>query len=188
MSRLSKRHRVLGGVLLSSLAFLASDWFMGTSPPASAKASNRQSAPDAAATAEWEDVSDLVNRLTSVQYASVADELAELDRDLFVPTAVVKEAFPAIALLPAEEEENVPASAAPPPPAFADVHRLSGVMLGANALAVIDNQLVPLRGVVDNHVLVDVQRDYVVLEDQETRERVTLTVERGPVKPQRNEP
>ncbi|MGD8453712.1 MAG: hypothetical protein PVJ57_18010 [Phycisphaerae bacterium] len=186
MSRLSKRHRMLGGVLLTALSFLAGDWYLKTGEPAKAQGAAHGSGGaggSGAIATRWEDVSGLVAQLTDTHYTSVADELASVDRDLFVPTAVVEEAFPVVEPVLSEAEEAAAAPPPAPPPSFEEVHRLVGVMIGAHPLAVIDDLVVPVGGVVDGHELVEVQRDYVVLKSRETGLLVRLTVASSPVNP-----
>jgi hypothetical protein len=175
--RISPRKRLLGGVLLLALGIWALDRFTGVGQPTPAQAGQQAPATGLPVTAEWQDVTELVARLTNTGYAPVASELRELDRDLFLPTAQIEEAFHRPVAEP-PPEEPADKQAAEPPQDFGTRHRLVGVMLGPNPMAVIDGHVLPLDSQVDGHALIQVARDYVVFRETATGAQVTLELER----------
>lgn len=184
MTKLAKRHRLLGGALLLAAGAWAVDHFTSGGPkPAQATPAptvgtattvNPTGGPVNAGPTSWTDVQTLVSRLTDTQYTSVDTELAALDRDLFRPTPLIDAAFtgPELDAAAREAEANQPAQ-----PPFEERHRLTGVMLGAKPLAIVDGQLLPLRSAFDEHVLVELRRDYVVFVRVADGARVRLDLE-----------
>jgi hypothetical protein len=145
-------------LVLASAAWLV-DRLTGSAQPRTAEAAPAQATPGQRAAA-WEDINALVACLTDVEYQSVADELGRLERDLFAPP---DEMLGAPLTIGPGDPADAPAQAPPAAP-FAERHVLQGVILGASPLAVIDDQLLGLNAVLEEHRLVQIHRDYVVLE------------------------
>jgi hypothetical protein len=177
MKRLSKRQRLLAGALLVAGAIAAIDRFTGGGPPAPARAREATEAAPPAAPAGWNDVNALVAKLTQSDYASVADELEQLERDVFVPTSSARAAFVANDPAPAEPTEP---PAAERQAGFLERHNLSGVVLGETPLAVVDEQLLSLFAQVDGFMLVQIERDYVVFQELGTDTRLVLELAARP--------
>lgn len=177
MRRLTKRQGLLAGGLALALVVLAADALTGRGAPAPAQAADTSAAPANAPT--WQDVSPLVQRLTSVEYASVAPQLGQLSRDLFRATPLMEAAF-----TPPEPPPDLLASAAAAEASerqgFDALHRLVAVMLGRKPLAVVNDRVVPVGGTIDGYVLIELGRDRAVFEESATGERVTLELPQRP--------
>jgi hypothetical protein len=106
----------------------------------------------------------------------VADEAIGLQRDLFVPSATVLGALAAAAPAPAPEPEPVEARVSVEE-GFRTRHKLLGVVIGQVRLAVIDNHLWPVGAELDGCRIIDIQRDYIVLQQVGTDIRATLRLE-----------
>ena len=63
---------------------------------------------------------------------------------------------------------------------FPERHTLVGVMIGGQALAAVDDQVIALGSELDGHMLVEVKRDYVVFVEPQTGERFVLALDQGP--------
>jgi hypothetical protein len=181
MKRLSARQRLLIGALLIAGLIAAADRLTRGGAPTPARAGQTAQTAPPAAPAGWNDVNALVARLTQTDYASVAGELEQLQRDVFVPTTAAGPMFSAA--------DPAPSAASPEPPPvepqvdFRDKHRLSGVMLGETPLAVIDDQLLALDAEVDGFTLVGIERDYVVFLQPGSELRVVLELAQRPKNP-----
>jgi hypothetical protein len=181
MKRLSARQRLLIGALLIAGLIAAADQFTRGGAPSPARAGQSAQTTPSAAPAGWGDVNALVARLTQTDYTSVAGELEQLQRDVFVPTTAAGAVF--------STADPAPAPAAPEPPPvepqvdFRDKHRLSGVMLGETPLAVIDDQLLALDAEVDGFKLVGIERDSVVFWQPGSGLRVVLELAQRPKNP-----
>ena len=179
MKRIPATQRMLIGVLtLAGLAW-AVDAYTGTTRPAAASAALSQVPVTVTGPANWEEVDEMVRRLTQISYDSVAEKLIGLNRDLFMPTPLIDAAC---APLPAPVEETAPETrdAAPPKPEFGALHELGGVILGESPLAVVDDRVLPLGAVLDGYILVELQRDYAVFQHLETQEQAVLELKKGP--------
>lgn len=179
MKRIPPRHKLLGGALTLALLIWAADSYLGGGPPP-AQASPAKTDTNSPEVAAWQDVSELVARLTCRHYTPIADALRRADRDLFLPTPQFEAAF-----APAEEFAADAAQEAEPDPAvdFAARHRLVGVLLGKQPLAVIDNHLLAVNAELDGHRLVEVHRDRVVFQRPNADGTVVLELQSGPQKP-----
>jgi hypothetical protein len=114
---------------------------------------------------------------------SLAEQVALLRRDVFLPAGEMEAALQET-LTAAVDPETGEAGADPRVPAsFRDRHVLVGVVLGSHPYAVIDDRVYTLYTVVDEHQLIEIQRDRVVLVNRQTREQVVLELPRGPEKP-----
>jgi hypothetical protein len=167
MRRISARQKLLAGALLLAGGIWAEDRLTGTGLPSKSQAQPGKAPAAGAGATTWQDVSALVAELTHAEYVSVAGELGESARDLFMPTGLVEDltgpAVSAAATQPSAEEASAAGEQA-----FHNHHRLRGVILGPSALAVIDDRLLPLRADVDGYRLVEIERDHVILEQPET--------------------
>lgn len=182
MKRLSKRQRLLAGAFLLAAGIAAIDRVAGRGSPVPATAGQTAPAAAPAAPAGWKEVDALVLQLTRVEYSSVADDLASLDRDVFVPTMAASTFLAATAEpVPADEPAEPPA--AEPQVSFVDQHRLSGVILGDAPLAVIDEQLMSVGAELDGFTLVQIERDYVLFAQSETETRIVLELAQRPKNP-----
>lgn len=171
--RLQRRHRLLLGALVLAATIWLFDRLSGGAGPQPAQAQGNDSAPAPTASLAWDDVNALVSRVVALRQGGDERRLPETARDLFQPSAL-------LAQLLAATEAPVP-SAAESPPAdtpgdFGARHRLSGVVLGAEPLAVVDDVVVGLGAVLDGHTLVSVERDAVVFEETATGVRLRLTL------------
>jgi hypothetical protein len=182
MTQITGRQKLLGGAALLAAVVWAVDWFAGGGRPAPAQASPSAAEQSSTTQPAWQDVNDLVARLTSRRYVPVADELDELPRDLFLPTPLIESA-----LGRAEPEEtdqpDQPNDSKRSEPDFASRHKLVGVMLGTAPVAVIDEHMVPLNTDFDGYTLTEIQRDYVVFSRPGGEDRVVLKLQPGPKTP-----
>lgn len=170
MKRPKKRQRLL----ISAACLALVGWLLDSAlrdGPTEAQAGS--STDGTRQTVRWQDISGLIERYTHVQYESLARELAALDRDLFVPTPAITARLFERPIDDDGEAEQAAAERA----AFSDRHRLTGVVLGRQPLAVIDGQVVRSGDRLDGHHVLEVQRDSVVLECDITKLRVVLSME-----------
>jgi hypothetical protein len=181
MKRLSATQRVLGGALLALVAFWLFDHFTGRSRPAAAQGKPARTEMASGKSVAWPDLSDRVAHLTRPAYASVATELNQVARDLFIPVPAAQQAL--AASVPHDETPPPPEEPAPPKPSFESRHKLAGVIIGHNSLAVIDDRLFGIGAVLDGYRLVEVHRDFVRLCDTDTGKLVTLTLQQRPGNP-----
>ncbi len=173
MKSVSPVQRLLIAVLVLASAAWLVDRLTGSAQPRTAEAAPAQVAP-ALRAAAWEDINALVARLTNVEYQSVADELARLERDLFAPPEQMLGAPPAAGADGLADDESAGPVQTPPATPFAERHVLHGVILGTSPLAVIDDQLLSLDAVLEEHRLVQIRRDHVVLEHIASGAQVSL--------------
>lgn len=179
MMRLSKQQRVLLGALGLAVVVWVGDMLTGSGEPKTAEAAASTVAAAPQQTAEWHDLSADIARLTSGTYTSAAGELEPLQRDLFQPSPLMVEVFS-----PQESEEEeaqeaaavVPLATSNPGDDFAARHVLSGVMLGSSPIAVIDDQLVPLKTTIEDYILIEINRDQVVFQHSTSDAQVVLEV------------
>ncbi len=175
MKRIPMRHGVLGAALLLAALVWAFDAFTRGGPAA---ARGAQATPLAAPVLEidWKQVGELVERLRRRDYEPVADEATRLQRDLFVPSVTVLSALAAAAPAPPPEPGPVEARVSVEE-GFRTRHKLLGVIVGKVPLAVIDDRLWPVGAELDGCRVIDIQRDYVVLQQIGTDIRATLRLE-----------
>jgi hypothetical protein len=180
VKKFSPTQRILTTVLALALAGWAIDACLHGGSPRPAKAATAPAAPQAAPPSETEDSGQLVERLLSDKYTPITAELAQLERDLFLPTPLMQAAtLPA----PEPEEQPDPADGPPPAPDFASTHVLTGVIIGRVPLAQVDGLLLPLGAVLDGCTLVEIRRDFVVFERSDHQERVTLELKQRSANP-----
>jgi hypothetical protein len=175
MSGFGTRRRILAGGLVVAVAALALDWYTRVGTPEEARAGQSARGQAARAPDDWDDLSAQVERLTGNSYVSVAGELAQLDRDLFVPTMVVESEF---AVEP-EEEDAAEREARQTAVEEAARPELGGVVLGSRPLAVIDDQVVQLDSDFGGYRLVELGRDFAVLLDLDSGEKLRLELTRN---------
>ncbi|MCK4340091.1 MAG: hypothetical protein KAY37_00015 [Phycisphaerae bacterium] len=178
MRRLSNRQRVIGGALVLAVLVWVADWLIGDGPtPLQAG----QAAPlqTQVVTAKWRDVTDLVARLTEAEYASVAEELDQLQRDLFMPSMLIESVFSVE--VPEEPPEPITVKESEVPELdFATRHKLEGVVIGSRPLAVIDDRVLPLNSDLEGYTLIGVQRDGVIFRHSITQVLIRLELEQRP--------
>lgn len=183
MTHLTRRQRMLMGAFGLAAAVWAVD-ALTRGGPAPAQATQPGGAAPPAPQVEWQDLGGLVNQLTHAGYTSVAPELDNLVRDLFVPTPLLEPELPATELVEPDDSATEPPDVAPVPEVpFAQRHRLAGVLVGRSPLAMIDDQLVPLNSDIDGFTLIEVHRDSVVLRERSSGQVVTLALTEGPGNP-----
>jgi hypothetical protein len=184
MKRPFTRRCLFGGALVVAAAVWAFDRLAGDRQPRAAQAARSAAAPlPAAALAGCQPVADLVGRLAGSDYVPVAEELNRLERDLFLPTAAIKEAVAPHAPAPGEAVAATAGNEAAVASDFRTRHKLNGVLVGDTPLAVVDNRVLAIHSDLDGYTLTDVQRDYVVFRNASTGERLTLELEPGPRTP-----
>ncbi len=98
--------------------------------------------------------------------ASIATELEQLDRDLFVPSRRLVTALD-------QASENSAESAATSAPAPVEVpfdqrHVLEGVILGPRPLAVVDGRVLAIGAVLEEYTLERIERDAAIFRDADT--------------------
>jgi len=170
MRRLSPRQWVLvGALVLAGLVWAADALTRGGPAPAQAAAAGG-SAP--APIAEWAEVERMVERLTRREYESVAEALATLDRDLFVPTDAAAQVLTAAGAAPEPESQQVSEAEE-----FRSRHRLDGVVLGQMPVAVIDGRVWPLYRELDGYRLVEIRRDSAVFQKVGGDARIVLILQ-----------
>ena len=181
MKRFSPQQRVLGGALLLAVGLWAVDAFSGGARVTLVRAASGSTPapPPAPTSPDWKDIDVLVARLTRSAYTPAREELGRLERDLFVPTARLEAACappepPPIEVPTSESAPPVPASQ----PEFQTRHKLTGVVIGPNPLAVVDQTVLRLNSDLEGYTLIEVQRDYVVFRQAGTDERVVLSLQR----------
>ncbi len=111
------------------------------------------------------------------------EELNRLERDLFLPSAAIKEAVAPRAPAPVDAVAATAGNEAAAVSDFRTRHKLNGVLVGGTPLAVIDNRVLAIHSDLDGYTLIDVQRDYVVFRNASTGARLTLELEPGPRTP-----
>jgi hypothetical protein len=183
VKRWSSTQRILVGALALAVAGWGLDALTRSSGPRPARGADSGEGVQPATAAGVEDSAQLVQRLLSRDYASVAAELDRTERDLFVPTPLMQVAT---APQPVPGEEPEPPSDLNAEPDFPSKHVLTGVIIGHTPLAQVDGRLLPLGAVLDGHTLVEIQRDGVVFADSESPARVTLELKRPATNPSRN--
>lgn len=181
--KLTSRQRLLFGALGVAGLVGVVDWFTRSGPRVAAAQPVRVSS-EPSQSVRWKDVGDAVEKLTGAHYSPAADKLAELDRDLFLPTPLLRETFHepepepdevARAQLEAEVEKKQAE--------FVAVHSLDGILLGQKPFAVIDGRLFTVGSLIDGHLVAQVHRSHVVLEHAATRQQVTLYLKERPEEP-----
>lgn len=180
MKRLSQRQRLVCGALAGAGLIWAVDALTRDSTPSAALAgpSTAAAGPSAPAVV-WQDVSATIAALTEEGYVSVANELERLERDLFVPTALIDAALRSAEELEAEQAAAVK-SEQDEAAEFRGRHRLVGVMLGRRPLAVVDDEVLALQGELDGWRLADIQRERAVFLHPQLGIQVVLELEQGP--------
>jgi hypothetical protein len=179
MKRISAKNGALVGALLLVGAIWVFDHSSGGSRPETLQAAQSTGDAQPVVTLDWEPVAETVEQLTRGDYTSVIDELDRLEHDVFLPgpeltfTTTLDE-LEGAGLAAVAEPEDVAAT-----PGFAARHKLPGVVVGVQPLAVVDGLVLPLNSDLDGYMLVDVQRDYVVFADAASGERVTLELKRN---------
>jgi len=180
MKRLNRTQRLLAAALVLAVGIWAVDSLTRGGGPRQANA--QQSAETTVpAPADWGDVAKLVERLTRSEYAPVATGLAQVERDLFLPTPAIERVILEASPPPEEERGAPPAEQAEPE--FPDRHQLLGVMLGTTPLAVVDDLVVPRHAMLDGHVLIELHQYHVVFAEPATGKRFTLTLEAQTARP-----
>ena len=186
MRSLAKRQRVLGGALLVALAIWAVSSWIGPDKPAAVLAKQSGLVDEKlTATADTldgpQELDAFIEKVTRSDYRSVAGELDMIGRDVFVPTSLLTSAiYPPREVSLMTLEAEAPAEEAEAQKSFPERHTLVGVMIGGQALAAVDDQVIALGSELDGHVLVEVKRDYVVFVEPQTGERFVLALDQGP--------
>lgn len=176
MIKLTQRRRLLGGVLLIAAGFWVADHLGGGgTKPRPAQAAPTPDAAPPLTVGEWPEVGELVASVTRPPYQPVEPELDRLPRDLFAPTDHVERMLAQSVPTPPPESQPAPTAG----PSFAERHTFSGILHGARPLAVVDQRVLPLQAELDGHVLIEIQRDYVIFRPVAGGADVKLTLRRG---------
>ena len=176
MKPVSRRHKLIGGVLAIVSAACALDMLTGEPgpSPADAATSIAQATHAAELPPDPDDLETLIESLTHEPAARTRLPFERVRRDLFVPTGRFRAALTSViaekAAADAREHEGVPQRPLP----FEARHELRGILTGPVPLALIDGLLVRRGADIDGYRLVEIHADAVVL--QQGRERVTLRV------------
>ncbi|MEW6251953.1 MAG: hypothetical protein AB1716_15030 [Planctomycetota bacterium] len=160
MSRLTGRQRLLAAALGLAVLVGVVDRLRGGPAPAQADPTSQPAAAGALPAplpADWNSVRKLVAQLTEAHYAPLDVELAALERDLFARPATA----PEVGAAGADPQTQPAAGAATAKPGFAEKHKLLGVFLARQPVAVVDDQLLVTGAELDGHRLVRVSRDCV---------------------------
>ena len=168
MKRWSPTQRILVGALALAMTGWGLDALTRSSGPSPAQGAASGEGVQPATGAGTEDAVQLVQRLLSREYTSVAAELDRTERDLFVPMPLMQTATTPQPL-PGEEPE--PSSELNPEPDFPSQHVLTGVIIGHTPLAQVDGRLLPVGAMLDGYTLVEIQRDCVIFADSESLAR-----------------
>ncbi len=171
--RLQRRHRLLLGALVLAVTIWLLDRLSGRTGPQPAQAKGNGTAPAPTTSLAWDDADALLRRLAALRADGDERRLPETARDPFQPSALLAQLLPATEVPMPSGAESPPADT---PGNFGARHRLAGVVLGAEPLAVVDDVVVGLGAVLDGHTLVAVERDAVVFEETATGVRVRLTL------------
>ncbi len=161
MSRFSARQRLVISGLFVTLVVGLLDRLAGHNAPEPAQAAPTSAPVTSAPSADWSSVNALIARLTGSQYTPLGPQLDAPRRDLFRPSPALA-ALAAPAPAPGEQSAAASQPAAATQPAFAARHKLSGVILARQPLAVIDGRLLAPGDVLDGLPLREVRRDRVV--------------------------
>ncbi len=175
MTRLSKRHKLIGGVLgLVGAAWAVDLLTGGPGPsPASAAPSLPVAAESIALPPDPADLASIIESLGDDRTSRAPRRFDGVERDLFVPTPQMEAAL----ALTSGTRSTPPEPAAVPaaePIRFDARHELQGVLTGRVPLALIDGRLCPCGTEIDGYRLVELQRDYAVFQRGDSR--VTLRV------------
>lgn len=177
----SLRRMLVSGLLLS-LGVWAADQLWGrgapkavsAAPSPGALATPGKPAPAGSATrVEERKALPLATRLLPKPYASLAERLSSVPRDPFTPSPLLD------ALL---NPAPVPALPAAPPPAedpaaaFRAAYQLEGVVLGPQALAVVNGRVLIAGAMLDGWQLVRVERERVTFRRPGEQTEVVLIV------------
>ena len=176
MKAVSRRHKLIGGVLGIVSAAWAIDMLSGGPGPSPAEAgpSPALTSGPAALPPDPADLEALIEALQRDQGTRSTLPFEQVKRDLFVPT----ERFEAV-LVPVvgEDSEGEPEGELQPAEGLAPFetrHELQGVLTGRVPLALIDGLLLREGAEIDGYRLVEIHADFVVL--RQGREQVTLRV------------
>lgn len=183
MSRLNPRHRLLLGVLALAAGAWGIDAYTRGGTPRSAVAQGSSASAQGGALPQWEALDRQIAQLTGRTHVSLAEQVARLRRDVFLPAGGMELALQETLTASADPESGGAGADPRVPLGFEDRHVLVGVVLGSHPYAVIDDRVYTLYTVVDEHQLIEIQRDRVVLVDRQTRDQVILELPRGPEKP-----
>jgi hypothetical protein len=189
MKRITAKRGVLAGALVLAAVVWLLDRSSDNNHPAAAQAGQSGALladrrDGGLARADWEPATALVDRLMRDEYVPVAEEPKRTGRDLFVPTKTVEDAVAAANPVPGpgatEASREAPAVAEQD---FRTRHKLMGVTVGGNPLAVVDGRVLPLNAELDGCTLIEVQRDSVVFQETRTGVRITLELAQRPKTP-----
>lgn len=174
MKRVSRRTVLPLGAVLVAVAIWTADNYWGGGPRVASAAPGAAAKQGSGTPVPHVDLAALRNRLLPPAYQSVASELDAIQRDAFAPLAQ----FAPQPVPPEVVSEEPPGPPAPAPEeviaAFRARHRLTGVMLGSEPLAVIDQDVVPLRSELDGFRMIEISRDTATFEGLSGEGRVTL--------------
>lgn len=182
MKRGTSLRRMLVSGLLLSLGVWAADQLWGRGapkaasavPPSGAAAVPGNPAPAGGATsADVRKALPLATRLLPRPYASLAERLASVPRDPFTPSPFLDALLnPAPAPAPAAALPPVEDHAA----AFRAGHQLEGVVIGPQALAVVNGQVLRVGAMLDGWQLVRVERERVTFRKPGEKLELVLVV------------
>lgn len=157
--RLRKR-LILGAAGTVGAAFLGDTLFLRPQPSSAAA---KPSGPAAPAVSPAQDplpsVDEAIAWLTSPEPAADPPPWETLAQPFADPIEMQRAAAEA-AQAAVEESEPPPA---PPPAAFADLHKLTGIIWSRNAIAIVDGQRCSVGSWIDDHQVIRIQKDRVLL-------------------------
>ncbi len=171
----SRRHRILGGLLLAALLALIVDMFAGAPASAPAKPAPVPEQPDAQAemTGVLEQAQTLLDRLRAQKTtaADVPQHPPQTLRDLFHTNRAAwphpQETTQAVTeIKPPASHGPAPIEPAPAPPPFTQRHKLRGIVCGPAPLALIDETIVSRGAAIDGYRVIEIRRDRVRLQGE----------------------
>jgi hypothetical protein len=166
MMQLSRRHMLIGGVFgLVSVAWTI-DTLTGGAGPSSADAalSPTVATESSARLPDPPDLDRVIRALRNDDATRGPLPFGEATRDLFVPTPWME-----TALASASGASPLPTEPSAEPHPFDARHELQGILTGRVPLALIDGRLCRQGAEIDGYRLVELHRDYVVFERDESR-------------------
>ncbi len=176
MKPIPMKQRVLFGALLLAAGIYLVDTLTGGAEPRPANAAPAAQ-PQLPSIGPWQDVSGLIARLTAGRYQPLDGELDALSRDLFAPTPTVEKAF---GIGVARKQATPESSPTERSSDFQQNHRLEGVVLGRQPLALINGQVYALNSDLDGYKLIEISRSHVDLHHPPSGRRVRLELPQGP--------